>query len=759
MKRRAFLKASVVTVGSVLLGAACGGDDSDGDDPNLDADTGDDVNPDGSDPDVGPDVEPDATEEPELEDGTAFFPQSLASGDPKPDSVILWTRVSDSDTSGDLELKLQLALDETFTEVLELDGGSSMTLAAEAAFDHCVKVRLTGLDAATVFWYRFIYEKDGSSYVSRTGRTKTAPEPDADVMVRFAYTSCQDYNGRYYNPYKRMNQLELDFMIHLGDYIYETTGNPQFQEPTEDRRVVFEDEAGAIVFHEGEEDQYFAARSLSNYRTLYKTYRSDPHLQRMHELIPMIATWDDHEFTNDCWQDRATYYGGREDEQDTERRQNASQAWFEYMPVDYLDDPDFRYDSEVAFPNDIKIYRDFRFGRHVHLVMTDLRSYRTDHLIHEDAFPGAIAVNQAQFEALGLDELPEFFSPYIPDIETYEDGIYKTFLDGFANDENEWDTNLIIGEISVGFINAYAEQANADEEIIPLIDDETLPLGLSFQELGKNSQYTSIGSRDLVIDAAYNVYADALYQESGGTSESAMGEEQETWFGSVMQNSDATWKVWGNSNMITQMKIDLSDMSVNESFQKKFLMSAEDWSGMPNASDRILTTLESVENVVAVTGDRHAFFAATPHVRNDPDTRIVEFTASAISSTTYRTMLVNTADSDPALAAAGAAMLGSIIGDLILDPGKAPSPHIGHASPDQHGFGVVEANGDELLNTYYEIEYQKAKEELDGNAADFAEQFSMPLFRVLPGTNNMQKQIDGVWNNWNQALPGWEPAT
>jgi alkaline phosphatase D len=236
MNRRNFLRAVLVTAGNVWVASGC-----DDDDPTNGGDAGGDVT----------DTSGDGTDTgPELEDGSQFFPQSVASGDPRDTSVILWTRVEDSDRGGDdVELLLQVALDDAFTQLVELDGGASMSITADA-FDHCIKVRLANLQAGSVYYYRFIHTRDSQGYVSRTGRTKTAPAPDADATVRFAMVSCQDFNGRYYNTYRHMAAEELDFVLHLGDYIYETTGDPAFQDTAPDRVLQFTDEAGAIVFNE-----------------------------------------------------------------------------------------------------------------------------------------------------------------------------------------------------------------------------------------------------------------------------------------------------------------------------------------------------------------------------------------------------------------------------------------------------------------------------------------------------------------------------
>jgi alkaline phosphatase D len=248
--------------------------------------------------------------------------------------VILWTRVQDEDKGAGLMLTLELASDEAFFNVI-----GSQTVVATAEHDHVIKLRVSGLAPATTYFYRFIYERTSEErYASRVGRTRTAPADDADVRVKVAFVSCQDFIGRYYNAYAKLLEVgdDVDVLVHLGDYIYETTGDPEFQAEAGERVVTFTDTAGAITFEDGEGNvSHYAAQSLDNYRDLYKQYRSDPFLQRVHERFPFVVIWDDHEFSDDCWADNATYFDGKIDENgQTDRRKNAEQAHFEYMPTE-----------------------------------------------------------------------------------------------------------------------------------------------------------------------------------------------------------------------------------------------------------------------------------------------------------------------------------------------------------------------------------------------------------------------------------------
>ena len=340
--RRSFLKGLIITVGAVPL-AAC-------DDETED---------------TGPSTDP--------ADQDRVFPQGLASGDPKAGSVILWVRVEPEGESGAIPLTYELSKTDDFAEIV-----ASGDLTVEEAADHTLRLKVTELEAFTVYFYRFT----SRDVISPTWRTKTAPAEGDDVNVRFGFASCQDYIGRYYHSWKAFaaeaEANPVDFVLFLGDYIYETNGDPDFQESGSERGVEIADGIQLL-----EDDPTIkAAKTLGDYRGLYKTYRSDPDLRKAHALAPFICIWDDHEFANDCWQDHSTDFNEAQgDEKSPERRHAATQAWFEYQPADVT------FDEAAEPPNDITIYRKIRYGKHVELFMTDQRSYRSDHVIPEGATP------------------------------------------------------------------------------------------------------------------------------------------------------------------------------------------------------------------------------------------------------------------------------------------------------------------------------------------------------------------------------------
>ncbi len=299
------------------------------------------------------------------------FPQGIASGDPRPDGVLLWTRVEPGSATGSEVVRWVVATDPACTKIV-----AEGTRDAIPDGDHTVRVRLEGLAPNTTYYYRF----RARGVDSIVGRTKTTPRPDDDVPVRIAVASCQDYVGRQYHAWRWLaeNGADIDFVLFLGDYIYEfaTGTDTSLEIDPGDRKVVLPD--GFIVVVNNAET--IAARTLRDYRELYKTYKRDPQLQRVHAMFPFVTMWDDHEFANDCWQDHATDFNdNRGDEKDPERRHAATRAWFEYVPVDVP------FDVNAAPPADTKTWRGLRWGKHLEIALTDGRAYRSDHVIPEGA--------------------------------------------------------------------------------------------------------------------------------------------------------------------------------------------------------------------------------------------------------------------------------------------------------------------------------------------------------------------------------------
>ena len=692
-----------------------------------------------------------AMQVPGVDVGWQYFPQSVASGDPRPDSVILWTRVDDpAVTSGDIPLRLIVTKDKYFNNVVYND-----VVTAKAANDRCVKIKIGGLQAGTTYLYFFVYTKGGTQYLSRLGRTKTAPAAGSNVPVKFAYVTCQDFIGRYYNTYARMlldHKDDLDFLVHLGDYVYETTGNPSFQTPTSTRKVVFTDTAGAIKLGDPE-NPYYAAASLSNYRELYKTYRSDVMLQLVHELYPMIVMWDDHEYADDAWGDVATYFSGRANEKNTARKRNAERAYFEYLPIDYGLDAtgQLAITDSILYPN-VKIYRDFRWGANLHLVLTDARSFRPDHTVPEDAFPGKVVLDKATLEAaLGAPVYAAIkggLDPYLNvDTNPVLQGTLAAILAQLYQLNNPALTPAeavakaqaaASGNVSANYINALfaaiGYPAPIDAATMAVLDR-----GLSYLFVGKQDLYSMAGSRYMLAKDGYDLLAAVLYGATGGASQNVLGTTQQAWLQNTLKASTATWKVLGNSFSSTPMVVDFTNPLIAailppdfpDAFRTRLLLDADQWDGFPQKRAEILGLLATVPNSVIISGDIHASFVA------DLGGGVFEFTGSSVSAQVFGEMVLNTVLDNPILGNVQGieqvvAMLGPLLQLSLADPAHA-APEIYYDNLTDNAFVLVDVKPENLTATYYMIPEEHVFTSYYTNPNALNSLFKVKSFKVQGG--------------------------
>ncbi|MEU9984128.1 alkaline phosphatase D family protein [Streptomyces sp. NPDC050856] len=278
---------------------------------------------------------------------TAVFLHGVASGDPLPDGVLLWTRVTPapdalpgSGKGPDTEVRWEVAEDRAFTRTVA--GGS---VVATAASDHTVKVDVRGLRQATDYYFRFT----AGTVLSPVGRTRTTPAPDAATPgVRFGVVSCANWEAGHFAAYRHLAaRADLDAVLHLGDYIYEYESG---RYPAPDRVVRPHEPRHEIV-------------TLADYRLRHATYKTDPDLRALHAAHPVIAVWDDHEIANDTWSGGAENHTPGAEGDWAARVAAAKRAYFEWMPV--------RASTEGT------VYRRLRFGKLADLHLLDLRSFRS----------------------------------------------------------------------------------------------------------------------------------------------------------------------------------------------------------------------------------------------------------------------------------------------------------------------------------------------------------------------------------------------
>ena len=292
------------------------------------------------------------------------FTLGVASGEPTPDSVLLWTRLypgparpggvaSAAEQEAYFQDKSGLNVDQACTVSYELFADEALKqrvhtgqFTTHAARGWSVHARVSGLRPDRPYWYRF---RCGNA-VSPVGRTRTAPGADAAVArLRLALASCQHYEQGHYAAHAQMARDDLDLVLFVGDYIYEST-NPQYR----------------IRPHTGGVPQ-----TLAEYRERHALYKSDADLRASHAAHPWLCTWDDHEVDNDYageysakYQDPAAFMA---------RRTAAYQAYFEHMPVMPFD-PGQAFALGSAHP---RIHRQWAWGRLADLWTLDCRQYRS----------------------------------------------------------------------------------------------------------------------------------------------------------------------------------------------------------------------------------------------------------------------------------------------------------------------------------------------------------------------------------------------
>jgi alkaline phosphatase D len=275
------------------------------------------------------------------------FSLGVASGDPQPDGVVLWTRLAPDPVQGGgmpmalVEVGWEVSGDRTFRTVVQKG-----VALARPELAHSVHVEASGLEPDREYWYRF----RAGTEISQIGRTKTAPRAGADVsQLRFGLCGCSHYETGYFTAYRRLAEEQFDFVIHTGDYIYEGRADGGRNE-------------GRVRQHNSDE-----IYTLVDYRNRYALYKSDPDLMAAHRSAPFIVSFDDHEVENN--------YAGDTDENGTPaevfvlRRAAAYQAYYEHMPL--------RTASLPAGSN-IRIYRRLHFGNLIDLNVLDTRQWRSD---------------------------------------------------------------------------------------------------------------------------------------------------------------------------------------------------------------------------------------------------------------------------------------------------------------------------------------------------------------------------------------------
>ena len=274
------------------------------------------------------------------------FTLGIASGDPLPDGVVLWTRLAPDPLNGGgldkraIPVQWEVALDANFNNIVKRGNEVS-----KPRLGHSIHVEVDGLEPSTWYYYRF----KARDHISPTGRTKTAPTYGSEVdQLNFAFVSCQNWPTGYFTAYQHLAKDDLDLVVHLGDYIYEGNHSTKVR-PT--------DYSAPEIY------------TLDDYRNRYALYKLDTDLQAAHANFPWIVTFDDHEVDNNYANDIPQDPQKQSRKDFMQRRSVAYQAYYEHMPL-----------RRNSLPNrsDMQLYRRLAFGNLVEFNVLDTRQYRDD---------------------------------------------------------------------------------------------------------------------------------------------------------------------------------------------------------------------------------------------------------------------------------------------------------------------------------------------------------------------------------------------
>lgn len=296
------------------------------------------------------------------------FRLGVASGEPMPDGIVLWTRLAPAPTDPaampavNIPVSWEVSEDESFGKTVKK--GEAM---ATPALAHSVHVEVNGLQPGRWYWYRF--EADG--HRSPSGRFRTAPAsgttPD---RMRIAFASCQQWTQGLWTAYQHLAEEDVDLVLHLGDYIYEQGYR-------------------GTIRTEGHEETF----TLADYRNRHALYKSDPLLQRAHARFAWVTTWDDHEVSNNYADD--IQEKGQPREEFLKRRAWAYQAYYEHMPLRR---------SSVPKGPEMALYRRLDFGRLMRLHMLDTRQYRADQACGDGLKKGCEELEKTSRTLLGPNQ-------------------------------------------------------------------------------------------------------------------------------------------------------------------------------------------------------------------------------------------------------------------------------------------------------------------------------------------------------------------
>jgi len=506
------------------------------------------------------------------------FRHGVASGDPGVDSIVLWTRVTPSQPAV-IDVEWELARDAEFTEVL----AAGRTATAEE-IDYTVKTVVEGLAPGQSYFYRF---RSGDT-LSPVGRTRTLPGVGVE-RVALAVISCSHFSFGFYNVYRDIAQRDdLDAVVHLGDYIYESSAD--------DTGSGYGGEQGRRLGRE--HDPTHEAATLADYRARYAQYRSDPDLQAAHARLPFITVWDDHESANDCWMEGAEAHDPLTQGPWDVRRDASLQAYYEWLPLREPEDgrPLYEIDRRYDFGDIASLYmvdtrltgrtRQFSYSR-------DLVYIHTPFDFSDPDAPRAI-VDAQDLALIPAESVRHVKTPFDTRGETREPVLDYARIQQFAAEGlppgfEYWpDTQRTREEVLAD--DARAILSSEQEAWLAQGIEASVEAGIAWQVLGSAVVMASMPAPDYTQVFPPELIADALAD-----------------------------------NPYTQHWLDRTRYGLP--------ISMDAWDGYPKARERVYDMVrDSNADFIVVSGDSHNFWMNKLHDQRDGRIVATEFATTSVTS-------------------------------------------------------------------------------------------------------------------------------
>jgi len=536
------------------------------------------------------------------------FEQGIASADPHPDAVVLWTRVIDSESNAAVPLVAQIALTSEFDEVvLETD------VASEPTLDHTLRLFAQGLDPATWYWYRFV-TPDG--FASRVGRTYTAPAADSEDSLELAMFSCQSYESGFFNSYRRLvvddaarsPAEQTKMCVHVGDWYYENIGGT-FSPASDVETHPFNRDGSPrsnqdVPSGGAGRGRRKYAHTVEDFRFIQQNNLRDEALLQARALYPFVYIWDDHEVRNDYWQG----YDNAGPAQTNKLA--ANQAWFEYCPA--------ALSRAAAGPAGFNPARDF--------VATTVENAAATEF--DDNF---LSLEENNLKAIGSMTIYRTLS--------WGKTADLVLVDGRSYRGKRGVDDAIMGEEVVAY-----PSAPIDPEIVDVLSAGRTANG------GNPPDTITFQGREVA-----NPRKDAPMT-------SMLGGPQKEWFKQTLANSNARWKVLCNN--VPMMRFGF-DSTFTEFGVPNGIYFSDSWDGYPTERNELMKFIvdEEISNVISLTGDRHAHYAGLvydDYQAESPFPVMAELVGAGVSAACRQQLQTRLAGDDPFFAEVAIASAESI---------------------------------------------------------------------------------------------------